>query len=159
MSRFGEGEEWFPGQFWLWQANLERALGGARGQAALAELEEALLALPEPKLISGHLALKGQVCTVGALALHKRTQVGEDREAVLADLEKRIPEDNQYYGEAVDLITMECGIEAGLTGAVAYHLGTLNDDYYYFGSLTPEERYEAVLSWCRRAQGKEQVAA
>lgn len=88
MSRFGsEYEEQFPGQAELWEANLRRAMSGKRGQAALRDLEEALLELPEKKIIRGKIAdRRGQVCTVGLLALHRRTRSGEDREAVLAAL-------------------------------------------------------------------------
>jgi hypothetical protein len=65
MSRFwddGDGGENFPGEAALWEANYERALRGKRGRQVLAELREALMALPEHRLIEGAL------CTVGATA-------------------------------------------------------------------------------------------
>lgn len=64
MSRFSDydGEEGFPNQWEFWQANYERALRGRRGRKVLAELRDALMALPERKLIEGAL------CTVGARA-------------------------------------------------------------------------------------------
>lgn len=43
----------------LWRSNVKRALAGKRGQAALRDLRDALLALPEKRLIEGAL------CTVG----------------------------------------------------------------------------------------------
>jgi hypothetical protein len=62
-------------------------MSGKRGQAALRDLETALLEMPEKKIIRGKLAdRQGHVCTVGLLALHRRVLAGEDREAVLADL-------------------------------------------------------------------------
>lgn len=63
MSRYydDDGED-FPGQYALWEANYERALKGKRGRKALADLREALMALPEHRLIEGAL------CTVGAAA-------------------------------------------------------------------------------------------
>lgn len=62
MSRFGDDydDEEFPGQWQLYEANLLRALKGKRGRKFLADLREALMALPERKLIEGAL------CTVGA---------------------------------------------------------------------------------------------
>jgi hypothetical protein len=45
-------EEEIPSQFALWQANCRRSLKGKRGQAALRELEAALLALPSKRLIA-----------------------------------------------------------------------------------------------------------
>lgn len=88
MTRFGgDYEEQFPGQGELWEANLRRALSGRRGQAALRDLETALLEMPEKKIIRGKIAdRRGQVCAVGLLALHRRVQAGEERAAVLADL-------------------------------------------------------------------------
>lgn len=88
MTRFGgDYEEQFPGQGELWEANLRRAISGKRGQAALRDLEEALLEMPEKKIIRGKIAdRRGQVCTVGLLALHRRTRAGEDRTSVLAAL-------------------------------------------------------------------------
>lgn len=92
MSRFGEGDgEEFAGQYELWRANVRRALAGRKGQAALRDLEAALLALPAPRLIHGHLAHNGEVCAVGALVVHRRTTRGEDRALVLADLEELAP--------------------------------------------------------------------
>ena len=52
MSRVSySNEEYFPGQFDLWQANCRRSIAGKKGQAALRELEQALLALPEKRLM------------------------------------------------------------------------------------------------------------
>lgn len=92
MSRFADDyDEYYPNQGQMWWANVERAISGKKGQRALRDLEEALLALPEKKLISGHLALDGQVCTMGALALKKKVDAGEDREEVLRALADKIP--------------------------------------------------------------------
>lgn len=63
MSRYSDDyDESFPNQAALWEANYERALKGKRGRKVLADLRDALLALPEPRLIEGAL------CTVGATA-------------------------------------------------------------------------------------------
>jgi hypothetical protein len=56
MSRSGsdyDGEEDFPNQGAFWWHNAQRALKGKRGRKALAELREALLMLPEKRLVSG----------------------------------------------------------------------------------------------------------
>lgn len=67
MSRFGEydgdGDDEFNGNGgYMWAKRAELALSGRRGRKALAELREALLALPEHKLIAEAL------CTVGTRA-------------------------------------------------------------------------------------------
>jgi hypothetical protein len=193
MSRFGDGDydNYFPNSGDLWWANVERALSGKPGQTALRELEQALLDLPEKRLISGHLALNGQVCTVGALALHRRVSAGETREAVLELLERAIPTDcahcyhpeddhgedgcsgcadiRRWHAEAGreytrscpgfepseypncdgELITTEQGVAVGLTFVLAWRLAYLNDED--FADATPEDRYERVLEWVRRA--------
>jgi hypothetical protein len=92
VSRFGDDyDEPFPNAWWLWENSLGRAMSSARGQQALRDLEAALLALPEKKLISGALAMGGQVCAIGAYALHKGVAAGRSREEVMAELERRIP--------------------------------------------------------------------
>jgi hypothetical protein len=88
VSRFSSDdyEEMFPNQGELWHANLQRAIKGKRGQRDLRTLEAALLALPAHRLIEGYIARGDEVCAVGAFALQRRVEKGEDREAVLAEL-------------------------------------------------------------------------
>lgn len=55
MSRGGNDdydEDW-PNQGAFWWANAQRAMKGKRGRKALADLREALLMLPEKRLVSG----------------------------------------------------------------------------------------------------------
>lgn len=194
MSRFdwdGDGPE-YNNAGDLWWANIERALSGRRGQSALADLEEALLALPEPVLIEGHLAEAGQVCAVGALIAHKRVLKGDKLADVLAELEgnasctcghgreshehgtgscsaQRSYSDNSCWCEGWDretdedeygsgYVTANAGVSVGLTYALAWRLAYLNDEDC--AGLAPPERYQRVLAWVRKAQGKpEEVAA
>ena len=71
MSRYTEGDwddENAEFKAAAWNRNAQLALKGKRGQKALRELREALMALPEKRLI------EGAVCTVGAderRAVHK----------------------------------------------------------------------------------------
>lgn len=187
MSRFSDDYDGdgFQNQWEFWNSNVMRALGGKKGQAALRELESILVSMPEKRIIEGALATKGEVCTVGAIILHRRVEAGESREAVLADMEHAIPaecgscwhtaNDHRENGSCsrcdrcsgfVDsgyancdgaLITMEEGKKVGLTYTLACHLGYLNDED---GSRkeTPEERYERVLRWTRRVIQPETVA-
>jgi hypothetical protein len=160
MSRinYSEDEE-RPGQFALWDANCRRSIRGKVGQRELRELEAALLALPEKRLIHGALINDDGVCAIACYAKHKGI-----------DLSKFDPE---YESD-------EVGIAAGMPRLVAWKVVALNDvelDYRYvvmegptqkFGYLgagggcgslrvpiTAEERYERVLAWVREqlAQG------
>lgn len=58
MSRGGSDdyEEDWPNQAAFWWANAQRAMKGKRGRKALAELREALLMLPEKRLVAGALS-------------------------------------------------------------------------------------------------------
>jgi hypothetical protein len=190
MSRFDCDYSYEEGIPWgLWERIVANALGGRRGQAALAAMEEALLALPEPKLIEGHLAADGQVCAIGALVAHRRAQEGAVDIATVIEAmgtgvlcwcghghgvhagggacsamhigfsgEARPCSCVVYEPEAEEVYeTAEAGKAAGLSHSVAWHLAFLNDET--LGGRTPEERYEKMLAWVRRAQGKEAVAA
>lgn len=180
MSRFdydgdGDGMPWG-----LWESVVSRALGGRRGQEALAEMETALLELPEPRLIEGHLALGGATCAVGALVAHKRaTTEGVDIGAVIEAMSARVQcwcghgRDHHHGATCTGRLWQDrpCGCSAfdpeetedafetvaagqgvGLRFTVAWHLAHLNDEMY--GGATPEERYRLMLAWVRRAQGK-----
>jgi hypothetical protein len=145
-------EEDFPGQFNIWQANCRRSIRGKRGQAELRELEAALVALPSKRLIHGALEDNdGDVCAIAAYGRHKGI-----------DLSKFDPEYNSD----------EVGIAGGMPRLVAWKVVELNDveldtvwevahgpiqnghGHYKGGialirDMTPEERYERVLTWVR----------
>lgn len=138
-------EEDFPGQFDLWQANCMRSIKGKKGQAALHELEQALLALPEKRLIQGELKdEEGGVCAIGALAQYRNHE----------------PRADPWYEME------QVGMELGLPEMVAWRIVALNDADLDFRwerlpgngfkrvEITPEERYEAVLARVQRWLGK-----
>jgi len=130
-------DEDYPGQFELWQANCRRSLQGKTGQKELRALRDALLALPDKRLIHGSLVDEdGEVCAVGAYARHKGL-----------DLQKFDPEDN----------TDDVGIEAGMPTLVAWKVVEMNDDYLS-RHLTPEQRYEKMLEWVNGQISSEVVA-
>lgn len=129
MSRISySDEEDYPGQFDLWQANCRRSLRGKQGQEELRALRDALLAMPDKRLIHGLLVdEEGAVCAVGAYAKHKGL-----------DLQKFDPEDS----------TDEVGIEAGMPILVAWKVVEMND--MELDHLTPEQRYTKMLEWVER---------
>lgn len=150
MSRIGYSEdEDYPGQFGLWQANCDRSLQGKAGQAILRELEQALLALPEKRLIAGKLEdEEGAVCAVGALKKFKG-----------------VPEIKSNPDNDME----DVGVELGMPRLVAWKVVCLNDieisgndlvwtagPYrwpaerpHLYIPVTPETRYEKVLAWVR----------
>jgi len=87
MSRFSDYDDYEgePGQILAmgrWQHNARVALKGKRGRQALRDLREALMALPEHKLI------EGAVCTVGP---------GPRRAAYRAEAEQAQVRRREYY--------------------------------------------------------------
>lgn len=144
-------EEDYPGQFGLWQGNCQRSLKGKAGQAALRELEAALLALPSKRLIAGEFEdADGEVCSIAALAKHRGIDSGQ------------IEANPEYDMEQV-------GVELGMPRLVAWKVVEMNDLHfngkdllfaegpyrwpgeqpYAYIEVTPEQRYERMLAWVR----------
>jgi hypothetical protein len=167
MSRFDDYdyEEQFPNAGELWAANARRALQGKRGKKALAELREALLALPERRLIAGALCTVGGagrddrttqwarddmadkvgsqgegVCAIGAYVWYRKVKAGMDPQVAFAELPTLLDSD----GDA-DWQTAEAGRRAGLTLTLASSLAYRNDAT--FEGMTPERRFEAFMEW------------
>jgi hypothetical protein len=154
MSRIVEGDcddpaSWLRGYAWV--ANTKRHLEGAKGQAALKELEAALLALPEKKLLYSEFIIgpdsddpNGGVCAMAAIALKRKMDTGlSRREAVLAIL-------NEVPGSVMDDSDSE-GVAAtaaylGLKHVFAYAVIEQNDEYGGRRTL-PEDRYKNILAW------------
>jgi hypothetical protein len=136
-------DEDFQNQAYLWEANQERSIKGRKGQAALRELEAALLALPEKRLIANELEnSKGEVCAVGALAKFKGKEnpmVGDS----FGDEGLTLNEDE------IERVTVRFATELGVPSMVAVAVVHENDDCWSV-NITPEQRYEKVLNWTRR---------
>lgn len=150
MSRFqGDSyEEEYPNQALMWQWNLEQHLKGAKGQAVLRELREALLELPERRLIRGRLADEdGCVCVVGALAVHRGFDIQLLAEKIKPD--PRWGDIDEYDSE---LATQALGHELGLKDVMAMALAAHNDDAWSAPiNETLEQRFERVLAWVEKA--------
>jgi hypothetical protein len=149
---YSDEEKW-TGQFALFDANCRRSIRGKAGQQALRELETALLALPEKRLIKDALEDEsGGVCAIACYGKYKGV-----------DLSKF---ENDYASD-------EVGIAAGMPRLVAWKVVALNDieldtvwelahgpldryDATYQGGIplirdmTSEERYEKVLAWVQQ---------
>lgn len=125
-----------------WEHNVRTALGGKRGQAALAELESALLALPQKVLVAGALCKGLNVCAVGALGVHRMQQRGVSYAGAIGKL--RHYEDDYHAASH----TAQYGTALGLTYTLAWTIAEANDED--FKHMTPEQRYDAMLGWVRK---------
>lgn len=176
MSRYGDDDgEDFPNKFALWQANYERALKGRRGRQALRDLREALLALPEKKLIEGALCTVGSesrlnalpekyggrieladnvedngegVCAIGALLWHRKVKAGMGPDDAFGSL-PTLEDANHDLDDTAHLAAGDAGIAYSLAWSLAYR----NDETY--GDLTPEDRYARFLAWINAELGDE----
>lgn len=124
-----------------WERNMRVVLKSKRGQKFLIEMEEALLVLPEHKLVKGivcdlrlepvneegDLEYKSAVCAIGAFALYK----GVEPEKLSTE-----------YESAWD--TIEIATQLGMSMTMAWMIGEQNDDWR---SETDEERWQRIFNW------------
>jgi hypothetical protein len=144
---FDEDED-FNNQSLLWEANQERCIRGKKGQAALRELEAALLALPQKRLITDELEnAQGDVCAIGALARFK----GKENPMIGDSFGD--PEDSLTIGvDEIERATIALAQELGVPRLAALAVVRENDeDDYYPVTVTPERRYERMLKWVQDA--------
>lgn len=136
--RFSEDEDYQNAAI-LWEANQERSLKSRKGQAALRRLEAALLALPEPKLISDAIEADGLVCGLGALAKHEHYE---------GSLELPEASWNDWgSGPEVEDAMLALAKALDVPKLVAVAIIHENDDDW--NVATPEARFQKVLSWTR----------
>ena len=91
MSRSGYRDDYDDddGALNLWRANVDRAIGGKRGQDFLLEMASALDAMPVKELVADEVVRdSAHVCAMGAVAVARGLDVSkvdpEDPEAVAA---------------------------------------------------------------------------
>jgi len=119
MSRFNEGDSESHYGF-LWPARVRQVIEGKRGQRVMRELAEALLALPERRLIAGNIATaQGEVCAIGAYAKAKGVDLNRD----LASVDGK----DLAGWEGSDSDTAELGELLGMTHTLAWEIGFKND--------------------------------
>jgi len=142
MSRFDDSdEEDFPNQGELYAQATKNAVNGKKGQAVLRELEAALLAMPVKRLTTSFLAFEGDVCALGALAVHRKIAKGVSRSDAIDELECR----GATASTSVSFAEHELKIVGSLAAEIAY-----TNDERVDSCATPEERYEEVLHWVRK---------
>jgi hypothetical protein len=149
-------EEDFPNQAAMWEANMERSLRGRKGQAALRELEAALIALPDKRLIANDtVSADGAVCSIAALAKHR----GYNGNLILPQMATTDDDwfnensdkfhDEYEYEEAVETAMMKVAGDLGIPRMVAFAIIYENDDGLG-RNPTPEQRYDHMLRWVQR---------
>lgn len=157
MGRFECEEEDFPGQSALWEQSGRNALRGRRGQTFLREIEAALLAMPEHRLIAGQPCdSNGDVCLIGQLGVQRKVQSGRDRVEVIAEWKEEALDYGDYSDVDATVETMGLAQSLGMTRAMASYVAFQNDQcrvfvvpYRFLQDPTPEQRWEVMLRWVR----------
>lgn len=139
MSRHGYQDDIDdPLVYGRWAGRVASAMRGKRGRKLLEELEAALLALPEKKLIAGAFAVPEDgcaVCALGAVAVSRKMQTGLSREDATKAVAAEWPVDDDECG---DLAAAAFDIAEPMAREIMYW----NDEIY---SNNPAGRYQYVL--------------
>lgn len=156
-GRFDDGD--FDEEPWrsrLWSIDRDRALATRPGLRALTELRDALLALPERRLLLGQACVvpfgeddepdlsRPTFCAMGALLYRKRVALGEISAAVVEDLAESRFSAEDWGGEVVLNIAEEAK-RLGVSKTLATEIQWINDADGE--TETDEHRYERVLAW------------
>lgn len=107
-----------------WRGQVASAIRGARGQAFLRELIQALDAMPEKKLIAHELEQSGNVCAIGSVGARRGI-----------DMSKLDPEDP-------DGIAAEFGIAQQLVREIEF----MNDEAILWNE-TDGDRWKRMRAW------------
>ena len=156
MSRFTEWENYDVESLLAegrWIARRNKVLGGRPGQAALRELERALVNLPHKQLIEGSICDGTGVCGVGAMAYQHYRDQGMSPKTAWKEIQKR----PKFFvrGEELDY-TQDFAVKVlGWTQTLAEVVAWMNDEASW--RLTPERRYRYVLEWTRQHMGREEI--
>ena len=124
MSRSGYNDDCGGWDLIRWRGAVNSALKGKRGQAFLAELRDALDAMPDKRLIADSFQAEGEFCTIGVL--------GAKRGVDMAVLD---PDDREAVGEAF-----------GISPAMASEIVFMNDEGSW-QTETPEQRWVRMRKW------------
>lgn len=114
----------------LYRNTVRRSINGARGQAFLRELRDALIAMPDKRLTADAFTTETSCCAMGAVALAR----GIDRD--------QLAYVNTYDADdAAKLL--------GISHALAAEIAFENDDEWGRG-MTDAERYGHMLAWAEK---------
>lgn len=160
MSRFsdyeGDGDDSFNGNGpYMWEKRAELALRGRRGRKALAELREALLAMPAPRLVESVMCVPNaevpgghDVCIIGAHVWYQKVKSGLDPVAAFEAVPRIKAGDDEFDFNDAGNETALVGRDHGLTFTLAWELAHQNDED--FGGYTPEDRWAAFIEFIDR---------
>ena len=142
MSRSGYTEDYGhdePYRYNLYRGTVARATSGKRGQAMLRELLGALDSMPQKRLAARSFQRSdGDVCALGCLLRSRKVDT--------AELDAAVGDDGDEYEDDVShLAAAAVGVARALAAEVMWE-----NDQAYFGTETPEERWQRMRTWVSR---------
>jgi hypothetical protein len=156
MSRFEEGDGESPITYGMWRRTVINAAKGKLGRAALLELEESLLALPEKRLIADEIMNEqGEVCAIGAMAKRRFDAAGDGPITMRRWYNKKrkvnvfptVEDAKRHFDNGECGLTEELAEGMGMPHCLGWQIGILNDE----GSArSPEQRYIQVLAFVQK---------
>lgn len=109
----------------LWRANVDRAIGGKRGQKFLREMADALDAMPMKELVKDNIVQDSEhVCAIGSVAIARQLDV------------------SQLDVEDAGAVAKTFGIARALACEIAYE----NDEVGVYNE-TPADRWARMRKW------------
>jgi hypothetical protein len=129
MSRSGYRDDYdYNGALNRWRANVNRSIGGKRGQSFLREMASALDAMPVKELVADEVVRDSEhVCAMGAVAVARGL-----------DVSRLDVEDAEEVGKTF-----------GIAGAMAREISFENDERAAWAGHkeTPAERWTRMRKW------------
>lgn len=145
MSRvFAWDDEPYPNAAFLFQRSVENSINGKRGQALLREIEEALLMLPDKKLLASTVCEDGKVCALGAVAILRAIKNGQTYGIAAVELEYAAVNHGQGNYEKEDKMFKFLKGLLDIKHSLAWQLVFENDEGNH---PSPEMRYHRMLKW------------
>lgn len=174
MSRIEEGDGPDDTESFLrmcaFDGNVRRAVAGKKGRAFFAELEAALVALPEKRLAKGALTRsprtievngfevlrfmpedqlpRGEYCALGAVLVKRDLDKGVSKIESLRRHDDTDGEDDEDLSPSFEKIE-EAAAGVGICTPLAYAVIEQND-FWSPDHETPEQRYARILAWVRK---------
>lgn len=166
MSRSGYDGNCENSIGYCWNAMVERALAGKRGQKFLREMEAALLALPKKELCAYNFAKEGRVCALGAVAVRREIEDGWAFDTAMKILEAKSEQLGDENDEWSDIASEKFDIARAMAQEIQeqndsgrgswcgpngqnYVDHSKGEEMFDLPPELPEERWDRMLRWVR----------
>jgi len=131
-----DGENW---DYIRWAGAEKKTFNGKPGQAILKEIEQALLSMPEKRLIQDEWVTEDDVCILGSLHVFRKVK---EENISWENARHAISEENIVGFESSDIAQRILHLTRTMAWTIIYE-----NDEWTVG--TPEQRYDNMLRYVR----------